>query len=325
MIVPQYWAEASARHRDAKRQLTLRRFGWSDQSQADAQAQAEARVAEAMQRALSGETLPKREPKVGYNGAKGVPIREEIVDRAGETVVTRNSYGARCLNTPNVLFADIDFPGKPPWRWTLLVMAGLLPLALWGGRWLDSKGWMGAFVLLALVFGGAIAGRLFSAWLKASGGAEQQARRRVQAFAKAHPEVGLRLYRTPAGLRVLLTHRLFDPDEPAVDECFNALKVDPLYARMCRHQHCFRARVSAKPWRIGIQQHMRPRPGVWPVAPERLPLRQAWVQAYEAKAQGFAACRWIETLGSTAVHPDVAPVLAWHDTLCRTTQGLPLA
>lgn len=325
MIVPLYWAEASARHRDAQRQLTLRRFGWSDQSQADAQAKAEARVAEAMQRVLSGEKLPKREPKVGYNGAKGVPIREEIVDRDGETVITRNSYGARCLNTPNVLFADIDFPDKPPWRWTLLVMAALLPLALWGGRWLGSQGWMVAFALLALILSGVVARWLFGAWLRASGGAEQQARQRVQAYASLRPEAGLRLYRTPAGLRVLLTHRLFDPNEPAVDECFKVLGVDPLYARMCRHQHCFRARVSAKPWRIGIQQHLRPRPGVWPVAPERLRLRQAWVQAYEAKAQGFAACRWVETLGASAVHLDVAPVLAWHDTLSRATQGLPLA
>jgi hypothetical protein len=38
-----------------------------------------------------------------YNGAAGVPIREEIVGRHGETVITRNSYGARCLNMPNVL------------------------------------------------------------------------------------------------------------------------------------------------------------------------------------------------------------------------------
>jgi hypothetical protein len=325
VIVPQFWAEASARHRDAKRQLTLRRFGWSDQSQADAQAHAEARVAEAMQRALGGETLPRREPKVGYNGAKGVPIREEIVDRAGQAVITRNSYGARCLNTPNVLFADIDFPVKPPLRWTLLVMAGLLPLALWGGRWLGGKGWTIAFMLLALFISSTIAKQLFTGRLGAAGGAEQQARRRAQAYARAHPDAGLRLYRTPAGMRVLLTHRPFDPEEPAVDECFKALRVDPLYARMCRQQRCFRARVSAKPWRIGIGQHMRPRPGVWPVAPERLPVRQAWVQAYEARAQGFAACRWVESLGRDAVHADVAPVLEWHDALCHAQQDMPLA
>ena len=30
MIVPQYWAEARTRHRDRNRQVTVRRFGWSD-------------------------------------------------------------------------------------------------------------------------------------------------------------------------------------------------------------------------------------------------------------------------------------------------------
>src|SRR6185503_20645092 len=33
MIVPQYWAEARRRHRDIKRQITVRRFGWSDVSE----------------------------------------------------------------------------------------------------------------------------------------------------------------------------------------------------------------------------------------------------------------------------------------------------
>jgi len=41
-----------------------------------------------------------------------VPIREEIVSRHGDTIITRNSYGARCLNTPNALFADITVSGS---------------------------------------------------------------------------------------------------------------------------------------------------------------------------------------------------------------------
>ncbi|MEQ1893799.1 MAG: hypothetical protein ABL998_14750, partial [Planctomycetota bacterium] len=34
--------------------------------------------------------------------AEGVPIREEIVSEHDAAVITRNGYGARCLNTPNV-------------------------------------------------------------------------------------------------------------------------------------------------------------------------------------------------------------------------------
>ena len=109
MIIPKYWAEARLQHRERKRQITVRRFGWSDVGEAEAQAHADVRVREALDRVLAGEKLPRRERRVAYNGAEGMPIREEIIDRAGDTVITRNGYGALCLNTPNVLFADIDF------------------------------------------------------------------------------------------------------------------------------------------------------------------------------------------------------------------------
>src|SRR5262245_4963295 len=113
MIVPTFWAEGRIQHRHAGRQVTVRRFGWSDESQAEAQANADSRAREALDRILTGEKLPRREPKVAYNGAQGVPIREEIVARHREIVLTRNSYGALCLNTPNVLFADVDLIDQP--------------------------------------------------------------------------------------------------------------------------------------------------------------------------------------------------------------------
>lgn len=107
MIVPQYWAEARVQQLEP-RQITVRRSGWSDISQEEAQAHAEARAREALERIASGEALSRREPRVPYNGAEGVPIREEILERHGETIITRNVYGARCLNTPDVAFADVD-------------------------------------------------------------------------------------------------------------------------------------------------------------------------------------------------------------------------
>lgn len=277
MIVPQFWAEARAQHRQGNRRITVRRFGWSDAGEAEAQVHAEERAQAALQRLIAGENLPRREPRLPYNGADGVPIREEIVERHGDTLVTRNGYGARCLNTPDVAFIDIDF-GKDFFLW----------------RWI-------------------------------AGSAETRARRRIDRFLAAHPDWGVRLYRTPAGFRVLVTHRTFSPDDPAMTECFRALGVDPVYARMCLNQKCFRARVSAKPWRIGIGQHLRPRPGTWPVAPERLPQRRAWVERYENAARSFAACRWVETLGNGSVHPDARRVQELHDRLSGANTTLPLA
>jgi hypothetical protein len=78
--------------------------------------------------------------------------------------------------------------------------------------------------------------------------------------------------------------------------------------------------------RIGIEARLRPRPGVWPVDAARLPARTAWIDGYDAKAAAFAACRYVTTVGSGAVDPAVAPVVALHDELCRATvPGLPIA
>jgi hypothetical protein len=324
MIVPQFWAEGRAHARRGGRSFTVRRFGWSDASPADAQANADARAAEALERVLAGENLRRRERKVPYNGAAGVPIREEIVDRHGDTVITRNSYGARCLNSPNVLFADVDFrqtAPEPVGCFLFVILAGLTAWAGWRASWV-----LGVILgVVALALSRGISDLIYRAVQKRTGGAEAAARARVERFAADHPDWAMRLYRTPAGLRLLVTHQPFDPNDPAVRSFFNAVGADRMYVRMCLNQQCFRARVSPKPWRIGIDQHIRPRPGVWPVRPERVPERQAWVEAYEAAAARFAACEFVEAVGGGVVHPEVARVVRLHDDLSRATSGLPIA
>jgi hypothetical protein len=325
MIIPEYWAEGRARGRGDGRQVTVRRFGWSDISPDEAQANADARAAEALRRVLAGETLARREPKVPYNGAEGVPIREEIVSRHGDVVITRNSYGARCLNSPNVLFADIDQSRSPPCALGCVSFLGLGGLAAWIG-WLASS-WVLGLVLagVALPFSWLVATLIYRAFLQLMGGPEAVARASIERFATGHPDWALRLYRTPAGFRVLVAHRPFDPNEPEVRVFFAAVRADRMYVRMCLNQQCFRARVSPKPWRIGIAKHMKPRPGVWPVRAERLAERQEWIAIYEAAATRFAACEFRDTVGSGVTHAQIAPVVKLHDDLCRATSGLPIA
>ncbi|MCF7221216.1 hypothetical protein [Marilutibacter chinensis] len=326
MIVPEYWAEARLQHRSHRRSITVRRFGWSDDSPAAAQAHADARACEALERVLAGEPLRRREPKVAYNGAEGVPIREEIVQRHGDTVVSRNGYGALCLNTPDVLFADVDFSDEAGGWLRLTVFGVLVAAAIAFGMLTQSHGWGVAAVVVALLFGSVLAHLLHRWSVKMRGGPERIARRRVAAFVAANPDWHLRVYRTPAGLRVLAMHRRFDPASDEAANLFEALGTDPLYARMCRRQHCFRARVSPKPWRIGIGRHLRPRPGVWPVSPERMPERRRWVEDYEQAARGHAACRFVEALGSIrSVDATAERVMVLHDDLCRARQALPIA
>lgn len=326
MIVPTYWAEARAEAVTPQgRRVRVVRFGWSDTGEADARRLAEVRVREARSALERGLPTAMREPKVPYNGAEGVPIREEVVRRVGEAVLTRNSYGAICLNTPDVLFADVDFDSpRSPQVACFTSLVGGVALAIVGGRQVGIGG-----VVLGLAVGAIVAviilDAAWRAWTTARGGPVRIAERRVARLASSHPRGRFEVYRTPAGLRVLAVHDVFDPAGEAARALFVALGADKRYVAMCRRQRCFRARLTAKPWRIGIQGHLRPRPGVWPVSPERRPERAAWLSAYDAAAAGYAACRHERTLGTGAEHPRAAAVRQLHDELCRSRSGLPLA
>lgn len=333
MIVPNFWAEARLQYRREGKQITIRRFGWSDASQEDAQHNAQGRAAEALTRAISGERLPQREPKIAYNGGNGLPIREEVVARHGETVITRNSYGARCLNTPSVLFADIDFSedasSRMVWGSALCLLAAvavgvyLMAAASRDLGALLTASAIGALLALLLAF--PISNVVRRLVVRAKGGSESIAHANILRFMSTRPAWLVHVYRTPAGLRLLATHSLFDPLEAEVAECFKALGTDPVYVTMCLNQHCFRARVSAKPWRIGIEGRLKPRPGVWPVSPERLPERREWLARYDRAAAGFSACRFIESIGRGISNPAAQVVQELHDELCQARSNLPIA
>jgi hypothetical protein len=324
MIVPQYWAEGRVQVRTRDRQVTVRRFGWSDASQAEAQAHADGRAKAAYDRIVAGERLARREPKVAYNGAEGVPIREEVIARYGQNVITRNAYGARCLNTPNVLFVDVDFSNRivPIQFFVKFLLGGMVGLIV--GFAMQSAIY-GVGAMLGVVILGTLIFHRKPGLTKRLQDVEAQSRRRIDRFLARHPDWHFRIYRTPAGLRLLAMHRTFDPREPAVAECFRELGTDPIYSRMCLNQNCFRARISPKPWRIGIASHMRPRPGVWPVAPEMLPARTEWVKDYEAKAEEFSACHFEESVGSGSEDSTARTVQRLHDDLCQATSDRPIA
>ncbi len=330
MIIPNHWAEHRVQERRVGQQATVRRMGWSNNSLAEAQTMAEQRAQAAMAQIFSGQTLPRREPRTGYNGAHGLPIREQIVEQHGATVITRNAYGARCLNTPNVLFADIDLLQEEPAHrppafaaWVALGLFAAIATVAGVNRWVVFAALLAASAWL--VVRQARKRQAVLAEQAPPDAAEQAARERVNRFAAAYPDWGLRLYRTPAGFRLAATHRLFVPDEPDVTELFEAVQADPVYVDMCRNQQCFRARVSAKPWRAGIHEHIRPKRGTWPVPPEQQAARNAWVATYEQAANGFAACTLIEQLGNATMHPEVAEVIGLHDLLCSAQSELPLA
>lgn len=244
MIIPKFWASAKRRHRTKEKRATIQRWGWSNVSQEDAQRHADLRVEEAINTMLS--TWPKvgilrREPKVAYNGADGVPIREEVIVQKKKGVVTRNGYGALCLNTPNALFVDIDenhlkaLPKST--RKTRWVVAFLMALAWWcAWIWmnpsaLDPKTWcrctdiavldytaavlLGAWNLawrlaLSLVVVHALSALAWTQILKWRGGPLGFIKRRLS---KLDDPGYWAIYETPAGLRLLALHQSFNPTD----------------------------------------------------------------------------------------------------------------
>ncbi len=282
MIVPEYWSEAKTRITRDGKQRTIMRFGWSDVSEDDAHENAKQRVREAIDRLRAGESVRALDHKVAYNGAEGLPIREEIVERHGESVITRNSYGALCLNTPDVVFADIDVeaPGFLRSMWLLITGAERNPFVT--------------------------------------------AREEIEKFAVDNPGWLLRLYRTPKGFRVLVMHDTFDSVDERAFEFMQKLGSDPLYMRMCRNQKCFRARISPKPWRIGVE-HIKPRPGIWPVKREKMNVRRDWIRRYEQKATRFSSCRYEATLGEGRSDRKCEAIRSVHDRYCKADRDLEIA
>ena len=145
---------------------------------------------------------------------------------------------------------------------------------------------------------------------------------RLRDWHARQPGWALRIYRTKAGLRLLATHDHFDPASNATQQLLASLGSDPLYAALCRSQACFRARLTPKPWRIGIETPAWRYPFETSTDETQF---QAWLQQYEAAAPRFAVCRLLAELGPRSQTAEASAVLAIHDRYACPSGNLPLA
>lgn len=220
--------------------------------------------------------------RYGYSAR---PLRELVLEELADAVVTRNSYGCHVLNTARALFVDIDLPEPKP-----------------------SGG------LFKKLFGKPEQGNAPSP--------EATTLAQIESWTRTKPGWGWRIYRTRAGLRLLATHALFEPEAAETDAVFEQLGSDPLYRRLCRAQKCFRARLTPKPWRCGL----RPPNVRWPWADAKAEAKfQSWEKRYVEASRGNATCALVKTLGNTQIHPAIAPLLALHDKTTGVGSSLPLA
>lgn len=135
---------------------------------------------------------------------------------------------------------------------------------------------------------------------------------RVRAAADAS-RLGLRIYRTAAGIRCLVTSELLDPTDRRTAELFEGFGADPRYRALCRIQRCFRARLTPKPWRCGLAAPSWP----WPFRDRAHEIRFGeWLAAYERTIVGFATCAFLEQRGPAFQVPLAAAIVREHDAAC---------
>ncbi len=257
---------------------------WSNQSLADAQSLAIQAAQQLAERFRHGDIPQHR----GYYPDRPFrePVLREIKNRADKTVaaVTRNSYGCLVLNTARAMFVDVDLPEpkRPGLFQRLFGKPEIVPPA----------------------------------------NSQNDAVAKAELWARNHSDWGWRIYRTRAGLRLLATHAVFDPETAAADGVFDALGADPLYRRLCQTQKCFRARLTPKYWRC---DGSRP-PARWPFENEKAEIRfQKWQAKYEQHAAAYATCEFMRQIGNRDVHPDVQLILSLHDETTRADSKLELA
>jgi len=136
------------------------------------------------------------------------------------------------------------------------------------------------------------------------------------------PWGSFRVYRTAGGYRLLATDRPFTPGSSESESLMRQVGADPAFIQLCRIQDSFRARLTPKPWRVG---HRAP-PGDFPREDPRVEAAFAtWLQQYERAAASKATCQFVETIGASTVHAEVAPIVKLHDERTKANSNLPLA
>jgi len=264
-------------------------IGWSFTSEEEAREHAKKKAAQHAEWFILG-TLGEHSD--WYYGDRPMcePILREFLNSDGivDALVTRNSYGCAVLNTTGACFVDVDFPYQRPARrsiieW-LLGMPKPVPV---------TEESMEADVLA-----------------------------RVDDWQKSHPNWSWRIYRTKAGMRLLATHATFEPHSQEVADVCHALGADALYLTLCKSQKCFRARLTPKSWRCGLQSsEVR-----WPCRDhDEVAKMQKWNEAYQPICERYATCRYLTYRGTSDVLPELAPLIEFHDATALAHSPLPLA
>lgn len=323
MFIPRYWKriEAIVETKDyvsaevdlssLPETMDISSWGYSDTSEGEAEKKAHERINDIMI-ALS---------KSSIDGDFYYPFRvmnEEILktfegEDTEQAIITRNKYHCQILNTAQLMFIDIDVD-----------VSDLRPPSL----------------LSRILFRSS---QIIEENKKKEKERYEAVVSKIENFVRkggdGFDNLGLLIYRTFAGFRVIVSSRPLQPRGEDTHKIFDALGTDPLYQNLCRTQNSFRARLTPKSWRMGshIIDKLTPYPLMrrrvtksmlekWTNEDgERLRHYDEWVKAYEALHKSYSTCHFVKQVGNYKIDPSLKGIIDFHDEMTGAFKKLDLA
>lgn len=259
-------------------------WGWSETSREEALQRSRDSVQNIAARLMSGAGFP--DSYTYGNRPRREEIVEELTNDDGELIafITRNHYGALVMNTAHLMFIDVDVPIQP-------AGSGLVNLI---------KGLFGKQTPLPA----------------------ELVRTRIRESAARFPGLTFRVYRTLAGFRVAVINKRISPTSQEASELYQAFGADPLYVKLCANQESYRARLTPKHWRCGIDKP----PTQFPFETSQArAMFDSWKGNYDRGCTGFATCRFVEQIGTARALNENATLLRLHDSTSKADSDLQLA
>lgn len=93
-----------------------------------------------------------------------------------------------------------------------------------------------------------------------------------------YPRTGMILYKTANGYRFIITDASHQPDSFYVQDMFDKLACDRTYSKLCIRYNSYRARLTPKPWRIGLEN-------------PKNNFTLAWLNAYTETSESYSVCQ----------------------------------
>ncbi|MFN7934315.1 MAG: hypothetical protein U0R19_13375 [Bryobacteraceae bacterium] len=265
--------------------VQVRCRGWSDESEAAAHRKAR-QIGETMARRIAAGEMNTADTGYLYGDR---PLPEPVLETLNGGLITRNAYGAAVLNTSSLMFLDVDREDAEQAPAALDLFSGLRSLF---GKTPEPSAPQPSGVVTEM-----------------------------EAVARRY-NLGLRIYRTAAGFRGIITNRRFTPGSKEAQQLLTEFRCDPLYIRLCEAQESFRARLTPKPWRCGLH----PLPVKFPIEDRAAEdILQDWLRRYQANSARNATCRLVHTIGPEATDPELAALIARHDRGTKASTQMPLA